>query len=215
MGEIQARGVLRIGIPSDHPPFAIVDDGLAPEGFVVDIGTLIAEALGVEPEFVPAPSAELLELVEVDEDGQPVSPDPADLVFPMIPITEELVQTHTFTDPYWVGHTRQLEGPAVATSEVVAEIDRDVELLPVAYELPDVRITGPQHSTEGYGAAVRTGAVTFAALASQVINEADAEGDWSAFYRRWLAAYFVDPAPDDVPIMSVEDAAALYPSELD
>jgi hypothetical protein len=50
---------------------------------------------------------------------------------------------------------------------------------------------------------------------SQVFNEADAEGDWSRSYDEWMADYFVDPDPAGVPIMSVEDAAALYPAELD
>jgi hypothetical protein len=48
-----------------------------------------------------------------------------------------------------------------------------------------------------------------------VFNEADAEGDWSRFYEQWLAQYFVDPDPEDIPIMSVENAAALYPSDLE
>jgi ABC-type amino acid transport substrate-binding protein len=215
MGEIQERGAMRIGIPSDYPPFAIVEDGAEPEGFVVDMGTLIAEALGVEAEFVAVPSTELLDLVEVDRNSEPLAADPADIVFPMLPISEQLVQSYTFTDPFWVGHTRELEGPPAPEREVMVAPARDVELLHVAYENPGLKITGEQQSTEGYGAAVRTGAVTFATLASQVINEADAEGDWSAFYERWLAKYFADPAPDDIPIMTVEEAAALYPSDLD
>ena len=215
MGEIQGRGVLRIGIPSDYPPFAIVEDGADPEGFVVDMATLIADALGVDTEFIAAPSDDLLPLVEVDKDGEPAASEPADIVFPMVPITETLVQSHTFTDPYWIGHTRDIEGPPEPESELLSSPAPDVELLKIAYENPGVKITGEQQSTEGYGAAVRTGAVTFATLASQVINEADAEGDWSSSYEKWLAGYFADPAPDDVPIMTVEEAAALYPAELE
>ena len=221
MGQIQQRGSMVVGIPSDYPPFAIVETGeagrlsAAPEGFVVDIAGLIAESLGVTPEFIAAPSDDLLDLVEIDrETGLPTADTPADLVFPMVPITEELVQKYTFTDPYWVGHTRELEGPASGAREVPARPDRDVELLRFAFDNPGITITGEQQSTEGYGAAVRTGASTFATLASQVINEADAEGDWATFYDRWLARYFAEPAPDDVPIMTVEEAAALYPTEL-
>lgn len=213
MGQIQARGVLRIGIPSDYPPFAIADAAPA-EGFVVDMGRLVAEALGVEPEFIPALSDELLDMVYTRE-RQPLEEETrADLVFPMVPITEELVQSWQMTDPYWVGHTRELEATSSATAMLAAPAP-DVELLKFAYEHPGVKITGEELSTEGYGAAVRTGAATFGTLVSQVFNEADAEGDWSRFYEKWLAEYFVDPDPTNVPIMSVEDAAALYPSDLE
>ena len=212
MGVIQERGVMRIGIPSDYPPFAIAD-GASFEGFVVELGTLAAEALGVEPQFIPAPSRLLLDLVYVDPD-EPGAPTDADLVFPMIPISEELVKEWTFTDPYWVGHRRQLEEPGDGDA-----IDNfpsyDVELLKIAYRNPHLKIASEQHSTEGYGAAVRTGAATFATIISQVFNEADAEGDWTRFYNEWLAEYFADPQPEDVPIMTVEDAAALYPSDLE
>lgn len=215
MGEIQTRGVLRIGIPSDYPPFAIVDEGSEPEGFVVDLGVLAAESLGVEAEFQPYPNAELLPLIE-DDPKECDRDTVVDLVFPMNPITEDLVQNYTVTDPYWVGHSRELEGPPASSREVIGSFPApDVELLKFAYENPGLRVTGEQQSTEGYGAASRCGTTTFGALVSQVINEADAEGDWSAFYEEWLAPYFADPAPEDVPIMSVEDAAALYPSELD
>ena len=221
MGQIQARGVLVTGIPSDYPPFAIVEEGQTgtltstPEGFVVDIAELIAESLGVTTEYIAMPNDDLLELVEVDRFLEPTAADPADIVFPMIPITEELVQEYTFTDPYWVGHTRQLEAPKGVGEFTEEPVDRDVELLRYTYENPGVEITGEQQSTEGYGAAVRTKATTFASLASQVINEADAEGDWTRFYERWLAEYFTEPTPEDVPIMTVEEAAALYPVELD
>lgn len=212
MGQIQQRGEMRIGVPSDYPPFAIVE-GTSVEGFVVELGTLAAEALGVEPRFIPAPNEDLLDMVYVDP-KHPQEETDADMVFPMVPITEELVQEWTFTDPYWVGHRRQLEGPG-GEEEASNFPAYDVQLLTVAYRTPGLKITGEQQSTEGYGAAVRTGAATFATLVSQVFNEADAEGDWTRFYNEWLAEYFAEPQPEDVPIMTVEDAAALYPSDLE
>lgn len=212
MGQIQERGVLRIGVPSDYPPFAIVD-GAVIEGFVVELGTLAAEALGVEAQFIPAPNRLLLDLVDVDP-AHPEETTDADLVFPMVVITEELVKRYTITDPYWVGHTREIEGPS-ASEQIITPPAPDVELLKIAFETPGVKLTGEEATTEGYGAAVRTGAATFATLVSQVFNEADAEGDWSRFYEAWLADYFVSPDPDNIPIMTVEDAAALYPTELE
>lgn len=205
MGQIQARGVMRIGIPSDHPPFAITE-GPA-RGFVVDLGRLAAESLGVDPEFVAAPSAELLEMIRLDPDECGAETE-LDLAFPMVPITEEMITAFTFTDPYWVGHTRSL-----LRDGVEIEQGPDVELLARAYEDPSLKVGGEQQSTEGYGAASRCGTTTFGSVISQVFNEADAEGDWTESYETWLADLFEDPAPDKVPIMTVEDAAALYPTE--
>lgn len=213
MGVIQERGVMRIGVPSDYPPFAVVEGGSV-EGFVVEFGTLAAAALGVEPQFIPAPNRILLDMVYVDP-KHPQEETEADVVFPMVPITEELVQEWTFTDPYWVGHRREFVGTSGEDQGIDNFPSYDVELLTVAFRTPGLKIGGEEHSTEGYGAAVRTGAATFATLISQVFNEADAEGDWTRFYNEWLAEYFVEPEPDNVPIMSVEDAAALYPSDLD
>ena len=216
MGQIQARGVMRIGIPSNRPPFAIVEAGEEPRGFLVDLGTLAAEALGVDPEFVPVLNEDLLDLVygwSSPPGGGPAEctgeTSEADLVFPMVPITEDMISTYTFTDPFWVGHTRSLleDGTEVETGP-------DVELLALAYHHAALKVGGEQQSTEGYGAASRCGTTTFGSVLSQVINEADAEGDWTASYETWLADLFVDPAPDEVPIMTVEDAAALYPAEL-
>ena len=228
MGEIQAGGVMRIGIPTDRPPFAIVEPGQEPRGFLVDLGTLAAEALGVEPEFVPAPNDDLLDLVygwttpitgptgggAAECTGETSE---ADLVFPLVPITEELITTYTFTDPFWVGHTRSLVSIGRSMGTTGAEVARgpDVELLARAYEDPRVKVGGEEQSTEGYGAASRCGTTTFGAVMSQVINEADAEGNWTRSYETWLADLFVEPAPDEVPIMTVEDAAALYPTEFD
>lgn len=206
MGQIQQRGVMRIGLPEEFPPFAIAGP-IDPDGFLVDMGELIAAALGVEPEFVAAPNDELLDMVSWD-DANPETD--ADVVFPMLPITERLAKTNTFSDPYWVGHTLE-----VVEGEHVGMTGPDVELLALAFESDGTRIGGEQQSTEGYGAAVRQGATTFSNIVSQVMNEADAEGDWSRFYERWLAEYFADPDPERVPTMSVEDAAALYPIELE
>lgn len=214
MGVIQDRGVMRIGVPADYPPFAFANpDTFEVEGFVVELGKLVAEALGVEAEFIPAPNDDLLDMVFVDP-KKPNAPTEADMVFPMVPITEELVEAWSFTDPYWVGHTREIEGPS-ASRQIITFDQADVELLKIAYENPGVLVTGEEQTTEGYGAAVRTGAATFATLVSQVFNEADAEGDWTRFYNEYLAEYFAEPDPENVPIMSVEDAAALYPTDLE
>ncbi|HEV3473347.1 MAG TPA: hypothetical protein VG408_09150 [Actinomycetota bacterium] len=211
MGAIQAAGVLRVGLPEGSPPWALQGS----EGFLVELAELVADSLGVEAEYRTASSVELMELVHVtedelrDDDGVLELTDAeVDLAFPLFFITERLVLRRTITDPYWVGHTRTLEKDGRTLA-----VGRDVELLISAYRTEGALIAGPQDSTEGYGAVVRTGASTFATLVSQVFNEADAEGDWERFYETWLADYFTDEEVP-IPIMTVEDAAALYPTSI-
>lgn len=213
MGAIQAAGVLRVGLPEASPPWAL--EGAEPDGFLVDLAELVADSLGVEAEYKTASSVELMELVHVtdqelrDDDGVLELADAeVDIAFPLFPITEQLVLRRTMTDPYWVGHTRTLE----SADETMA-VGRDVQLAIQAYDSQGAVIGGPQDSTEGYGAVVRTGASTFATLVSQVFNEADAEGDWERFYSEWLGGYFAEEEPP-IPIMTVEDAAALFPASI-
>jgi len=50
--KIRAKGVLRVGCDASYPPFDIVDKKGQIIGFDVDIGKLIAEAMGVKHEVV-------------------------------------------------------------------------------------------------------------------------------------------------------------------
>ena len=55
MGKIQERGEIRIGVKFDVPPFGFKNPQTTEvEGFDVDLGRFIAEALGVEPRLVEA-----------------------------------------------------------------------------------------------------------------------------------------------------------------
>lgn len=94
MGVIQEEGVLRAGIEPDLGPW-----GMRDTGFTADLATVVAEALGVETEFVPAAAEEMPEMVAEGD---------IHIGFPMIPITEELLTTAGLSDPYWVGHQRLL-----------------------------------------------------------------------------------------------------------
>ncbi|MBV9785191.1 MAG: transporter substrate-binding domain-containing protein [Acidisphaera sp.] len=50
--EIKKRGVVRIGVLSELPPWGFLDASGNLAGYDVDVGKLIAEKLGVKPEFV-------------------------------------------------------------------------------------------------------------------------------------------------------------------
>lgn len=122
MGQIQRRGTIVIGIPNDFYPFGYVgglgqspsSQGSSPQqpaGFTVALGKLVAAALGVRAEFLPLPSARLLSALDDSK---------ADLVFPMIPITEAAITAHPFTDPYFIAHQRLLVPQRSTVSNVDA-----------------------------------------------------------------------------------------------
>jgi polar amino acid transport system substrate-binding protein len=99
MGEIQQRGHIVIGIPSDFYPFGYVARSGDAAGFTAGLGRLVADALGVSVRYVARPADQLLGIVDRGK---------ADLVFPMIPITQRTGGAHPFTDPYYLAHQRLL-----------------------------------------------------------------------------------------------------------
>lgn len=99
MGVIQKRGVLRIAVPGDLPPFSSADGGGEPEGFVTELAGEIAEALRVDLDYLVVSGEEALDLVKEGD---------ADLAFPMIGITESLARQNNLSGPFWIGHTRLL-----------------------------------------------------------------------------------------------------------
>ncbi|MDP9223886.1 MAG: transporter substrate-binding domain-containing protein [Actinomycetota bacterium] len=99
MGDIQQVGKMTIGVPSDFYPFGYLNRSHKPAGFTVGLGKLVAEALGVKARFITRPSGQLLRLADSNR---------ADLVFPMVPITQEAAAAHPFSDPYLLAHQRLL-----------------------------------------------------------------------------------------------------------
>ena len=57
LAAIKARGVIRIAVPQDFPPFGSVGADMAPKGYDIDVANLIAKDLGVKLELVPVTSA--------------------------------------------------------------------------------------------------------------------------------------------------------------
>jgi glutamate transport system substrate-binding protein len=110
LGVIQDEGVLRIAVEDDMAPWSDFGTAGDPEGFTVELGRLVADSLGVEPEFVVATPEEMDRMLD---DGE------IDVGFPLEPITEERVRSHAYADPYWVGHQRLL----VAEGSDVKQVD--------------------------------------------------------------------------------------------
>ncbi|MFC7052071.1 transporter substrate-binding domain-containing protein [Hansschlegelia quercus] len=55
--DIMSRGTLKVAVPQDFPPFGSVGLDMAPQGYDIDMATLIAEKLGVKLELTPVTSA--------------------------------------------------------------------------------------------------------------------------------------------------------------
>ncbi|MEA2508703.1 MAG: polar amino acid transport system substrate-binding protein [Actinomycetota bacterium] len=143
MGEIQQRGHIVIGIPSDYFPLGYVTPSGKAAGFTAGLGKLVADALGVSVRYVARPSDRLLGLVDAGK---------ADLVFPMIPITQDAAAAHPFTDPYLLAYQRLLvprgspiRGVAdLGGKAVCSAIFRDTEL-PLTRLDPTVSLISVTH----------------------------------------------------------------------
>ena len=105
------------------------------------LGKLIAAALGVNARFVTRPSDQLLSTVDSNQ---------ADVVFPMVPITQTAAAANPFSDPYYLAHqrllvpkgspiksVRDLRGATVCsaidpqTEVPLSRLDGSISLLPV------------------------------------------------------------------------------------
>ncbi|MGH2821051.1 MAG: substrate-binding periplasmic protein [Actinomycetota bacterium] len=106
MGEIQAAGVLRVGIPTESAPFATGGER-DPRGFAVDLAELISNTMGVEADMTVGPSEQLLAQLGQEE---------LDIAFSLLPVTEEGYREAPHADPFYLGHQRLLAPRAAGIS---------------------------------------------------------------------------------------------------
>jgi glutamate transport system substrate-binding protein len=96
MAELQDAGEITIGVKYDVPPFGLNNPQTGEvEGFDVDLGTYIAERLGVEPVFREATSDNRIPLLV---DGT------IDLILSTMTITEERDLEIDFSEPYYIAN---------------------------------------------------------------------------------------------------------------
>lgn len=244
MGGIQQEGMLVVAVEEDFSPWSLLD-GAEATGFLPDLARLVAESLGVDIQFVGAPSSDMGGLVT---DGE------VHLAFPMEPVTENSLGDYAWSDPYWVAHARLLVaqdsaiegagdlderavcedinettepevtelneaaqatrgdcGEMLTSGEVDAVLGPDVRLIHHMDGADGLQIVGEQHSTEGYSAMMLQGTGGFASFVDSVFAEADSEGDWADLYERWITPVTAT-APPPHPNMTLEEAAAIFPS---
>ena len=100
MGKIVDKGEIVIGVKYDVPPFGFVEPGSDdPQGFDVDLGTIIAEELGVTPVFREAISDNRIPFLQNGE---------VDLILSTMTITTDRDAEIDFSRPYFIAHQRIL-----------------------------------------------------------------------------------------------------------
>jgi ABC-type amino acid transport substrate-binding protein len=100
MADIVEKGEIVIGVKYDVPPFGFVEPGSdEPQGFDVDLGTRIAEALGVTPVFREAISDNRIPFLQNGE---------VDLILSTMTITTDRDAEIDFSRPYYIAHQRIL-----------------------------------------------------------------------------------------------------------
>ncbi|TPG55799.1 transporter substrate-binding domain-containing protein [Ewingella americana] len=65
--DIQKRGVLRVAIPQDFPPFGSVGKDLQPEGYDIDMAHYLADKMKLKLQLVPVSSANRVPYLQTDK----------------------------------------------------------------------------------------------------------------------------------------------------
>ena len=91
LAEILAKGVVRIIVFADVPPFSSTNVKRELEGFDVDLAKMVAEALGVKLELVPATAANRIPYLLTDK---------ADMNVAAMSVTAERAKQVMYSQPY-------------------------------------------------------------------------------------------------------------------
>src|SRR3954464_15305883 len=89
--EILSKGVIRVVVFSDVPPFSSSNVKRELEGFDVDLAKMVAEALGVKLELVPATAANRIPYLLTDK---------ADINVAAMSVTAERAKQVMYSAPY-------------------------------------------------------------------------------------------------------------------
>lgn len=65
--DIQKRGVLRVAVPQDFPPFGSVSKDLQPEGYDIDMAHYLADKMKLKLQLVPVTSANRVPYLQTDK----------------------------------------------------------------------------------------------------------------------------------------------------
>ncbi len=89
--DIISKGVVRIGVPLDAPPFGAQDASRKPIGFDIEMAEMVAKALGVKLEMQQITGANRIPFLLTDK---------VDIVISVMGLTPERAKQILFTAPY-------------------------------------------------------------------------------------------------------------------
>jgi polar amino acid transport system substrate-binding protein len=89
--DVLSKGVIRIGIPADLPPFGFQNVNREPEGFDIDLAHMLATALGVKAELVPLTGANRIPYLLTDK---------VDITVSLMGLTPQRTKQVWFSAPY-------------------------------------------------------------------------------------------------------------------
>lgn len=89
--EVLSKGVIRIGIPADLPPFGYQNANREQEGFDIDLANMVGKALGLKVELVPLTGANRIPSLLTDK---------VDLTVSLMGLTPERAKQVMFSAPY-------------------------------------------------------------------------------------------------------------------
>lgn len=91
LGDIKARGTLRVAVPQDFAPFGSVGADMKPQGYDIDVAELLAKGMGVKAELVPVTSGNRVPYLQTNK---------VDLVVSTLGKNAEREKVIDFSAPY-------------------------------------------------------------------------------------------------------------------
>jgi polar amino acid transport system substrate-binding protein len=110
--DIMSKGVVRIAVPLDVPPFGSLNQDRKPEGFDIDLAEMVAKALGVKLELQQVTAANRIPFLLTDK---------VDITISVMGLTPERAKQIMFTAPYADTHLA-VYGPKSANVKSAGEL---------------------------------------------------------------------------------------------
>lgn len=114
LDDIQQKGVLKVAVPQDFPPFGSVGADMQPYGYDIDMASYLAQKLNVKLELVPVTSANRIPYLQTRK---------VDLVISSLgknPEREKVIDFSNAYAPFFLG-VFGAESVALKTSEELAD----------------------------------------------------------------------------------------------
>jgi polar amino acid transport system substrate-binding protein len=135
---VTKKGVLRVAVPEDYPPFGSVGPDMKPQGYDIDTAALLAKSLNVKLELVPVNSANRIPYLTTSK---------VDLVISSLgktPDREKVIDFSNAYAPYYQGvfgpADIKVSGPADLTGKTVGATRGALEEIALTQMAPNATI---------------------------------------------------------------------------